>query len=152
MVGHTYQTANVQHHRKQHSLPRYHALVHGLISYMDPKSCAFNSELLASVAVVAWPLMFGCAQKCQSTAGADIAVKLRFISEALQSQSIYQLSSEIQQLSHGALQDLLKICTVCASLLLQIPTAKSSAVLSPSPDTFHAIQYHRGDFPTYPIN
>ncbi|KAH8811300.1 S8 family peptidase [Xylogone sp. PMI_703] len=70
-----------------------------------------NSELLASVAVVAWEVMFGLARKCQSPVGANIAVHLHFVSNALESQPIYQLSSEIQRLSHGALRDLLEICT-----------------------------------------
>ncbi|RFU31060.1 hypothetical protein B7463_g5278, partial [Scytalidium lignicola] len=78
---------------------------------MASKSLAFSSELLASVAVVACEVVLGFAQKCQSPAGADIAVRLHLISNALQSQPVYQLSPEIQTLSHKALQDLLEICT-----------------------------------------
>jgi hypothetical protein len=56
-------------------------------------------------------------RKPPSCEGANIAIRLHLIAEALKPQPIYQLPSEIQKLCYLVLQDLFNICTVCFSIL-----------------------------------
>jgi hypothetical protein len=80
-----------------------------------------HSELLNSAAQEAWKAIFEVAKarKPPSCEGADIALQLKAISEALDPQSLSQKPPD--ELCLLVLQDVFDICTVCSAFLVWRP-------------------------------
>lgn len=82
---------------------------------MAIKSRAFSSELLSPVAEEVWKPIFEVARtsKPPSSEGANIAIHLHLVAEALKRQSLYRLTPEVQKQCDSVLKDIFNVCTVC---------------------------------------
>ncbi|KAF3406266.1 hypothetical protein DPV78_000395 [Talaromyces pinophilus] len=80
---------------------------------MAIKSRAFSSELLSLVAEEAWKPIFEVARtsKPPSSEGANIAIHLHLVAEALKRQSLYHIIPEVQRQCDLVLKDIFNICT-----------------------------------------
>lgn len=75
----------------------------------------FSSDLLVEVARLAWEEILTCAKKTKplpSKPGSRIAYALFMIARQLAVVQLFQLPATTQDLSHRALQDLLRFCNV----------------------------------------